>query len=62
MSDLSEGQIYLKLQNLGISVPRGGCVWDIGANNGVWNSNSFYLINYLRATAHAADPCNLEEE
>lgn len=56
MSDLSEGQIYLKLQDLGISVPRGGCVWDIGANNGVWNSNSFYLINYLNYTAVLFEP------
>ena len=24
---------------------KGGCIWDVGANNGVYNSNSHYLIN-----------------
>jgi len=49
--DLSEGGLFTRL---GLSVPEkfvgegnGGCVWDVGANNGVWNSNSYYLINKL---------------
>eukprot|EP00435_Cladocopium_sp_Y103_P066354 s177_g28.t1 len=56
-SDLSEGQIYVTLKEQGImAVPKGGCVWDIGANDGVWNSNSFYLINYLNYSAVLFEP------
>ena len=55
-SDLSEGQIYVTLKDQGILVPKGGCVWDIGANDGVWNSNSFYLINYLNYSAVLFEP------
>ena len=56
-SDLSEGQIYVSLKDQGIlDVPKGGCVWDIGANDGVWNSNSFYLINHLNYSAVLFEP------
>ncbi|CAE8605700.1 unnamed protein product [Polarella glacialis] len=46
--DVSEGQLYTKVlpqNNLTLPKGRGGCVWDVGANNGVWHSNSYYLIN-----------------
>lgn len=55
-SDLSEGQIYVTSKEQGILVPKGGCIWDIGANDGVWNSNSFYLINYLNYSAVLFEP------
>ena len=44
--DLSEGAIYKHLPS-GVTFPKGqgGCVWDVGANNGIFNSNSFYLIH-----------------
>lgn len=56
MSDLSEGQLFHRLEGMGMNLPAGGCVWDIGANDGVWNSNSFYLINYLNYTATLFEP------
>jgi len=46
--DLSEGQLWSHaLPTAGFSLPKkkGGCVWDVGANDGVWNSNSHYLIH-----------------
>jgi len=56
ISDLSEGQLYRQLESRGTPARWGGCVWDIGANDGVWNSNSYYLINYLNYTAVLFEP------
>ena len=46
--DLSENHLYTDVLPLhGYHMPsgKGGCVWDVGANNGVYNSNSHYLIH-----------------
>ena len=40
VEDPSEGKLYSNL-----TVPKKGCVFDVGANDGVWNSNSFFLLN-----------------
>ena len=44
-SDPSEGALFHRLENMGVVLPSGGCTWDIGANNGVWISNSYYLLH-----------------
>ena len=44
-SDPSEGALFHRLEAMGIVLPSGGCQWDIGANNGVWISNSYYLLH-----------------
>ena len=46
--DLSENSLYTQvLPKHGYEMPteKGGCIWDVGANNGVFNSNSHYLIH-----------------
>ena len=35
---------------------RGGCLWDIGAHDGVYTSNSFFLINYRHFKAWLFEP------
>ena len=56
-ADLSEGELFLKgLPEHGISLSAGGCVWDVGANDGVWNSNSYYLIHQLGFRAWLFEP------
>eukprot|EP00546_Thalassionema_frauenfeldii_P021930 CAMPEP_0178896046 /NCGR_PEP_ID=MMETSP0786-20121207/933_1 /TAXON_ID=186022 /ORGANISM="Thalassionema frauenfeldii, Strain CCMP 1798" /LENGTH=193 /DNA_ID=CAMNT_0020566361 /DNA_START=290 /DNA_END=868 /DNA_ORIENTATION=- len=56
-SDLSEGAIYKHLPS-SVTFPErpGGCVWDVGANNGIWNSNSFYLIHAKNYHAWLFEP------
>lgn len=34
----------------------GGCIWDIGANDGVWESNSFYLLQRRRYYGFLYEP------
>lgn len=56
-SDLSEGAIYKHLpSNVTLPDASGGCVWDVGANNGIWNSNSFYLIHAKKYHAWLFEP------
>lgn len=57
--DLSENSLYTRgLPSTGYPLPgdTGGCVWDVGANDGVWHSNSHYLINYRNAHAWLFEP------
>ena len=56
--DMSEGELYTKgLPGHGHWLPaRGGCVWDVGANDGVWHSNSHYLIHELGFQAWLFEP------
>lgn len=39
----------------------GGCVWDVGANNGLFYSNSFYLIAVSYDTLGLIDDFKLEK-
>lgn len=56
--DPSAGHTYETLsQNEKTRVPHGGCVWDIGANNGVHHSNSYYPIHTLNYTGFLFEPC-----
>lgn len=57
--DLSEHHLYSNiLPNHGYKLPRkkGGCIWDVGANNGVWFSNSHYLIHEREFKGYLYEP------
>ena len=58
--DLSEGEIYKNLpRTVAFPTPgihKGGCVWDVGANNGVWHSNSHFLIHAMDFYAWLFEP------
>ena len=54
--DTSGGQLYKKLEQLGVRLPQRGCVWDVGANDGVWTSNSFYPVNTFEWNAFLFEP------
>lgn len=57
--DASEGRIYTEvLPKHGFPLPleKGGCVWDVGAHDGIWNSNSHYLIHSRGFAAWLFEP------
>ena len=57
--DLSENHLYTDVLPLhGYHMPsgKGGCVWDVGANNGVYNSNSHYLIHEKKFKGFLYEP------
>ena len=50
-SDPSQA-LWTKMETNGLPVRPHGCVWDIGAHNGIFSSNSYFLIHrkqYVRA-------------
>ena len=56
-SDLSESMIYVNgLPNHAFELPRGGCIWDVGANDGIFHSNSYYPIRSQDFTAFLFEP------
>ena len=49
--------LYSQLELHGVRIPRlGGCVWDVGAHDGVYTSNSFHLINHRQFRAWLFEP------
>ncbi len=52
LGDPSENRIMSSLRD----IPPHGCVFDIGAHNGIYHSNSFYLIHTLSYTGRLYEP------
>ena len=53
MTDFSEGALWRtsQLRHVLAGLGAGGCVWDVGANNGIFYSNSYHLIASRRMHA-----------
>eukprot|EP01129_Flabellula_baltica_P015692 TRINITY_DN8084_c0_g1_i1.p1 TRINITY_DN8084_c0_g1~~TRINITY_DN8084_c0_g1_i1.p1 ORF type:complete len:259 (+),score=38.05 TRINITY_DN8084_c0_g1_i1:53-778(+) len=49
--DPSDGAMYRELD-----IPEYGCVFDVGANDGVWASNSYYLVHHMGYKAFLFEP------
>lgn len=45
--DVSAGEVYSKIRIPASTPSEKGCVFDIGAHNGVWTSNSYYPIRSM---------------
>ena len=57
--DYDPSHLYHTLVDLGIEIPtKGGCVWDVGAHNGVLSSNSLYLIRAKNFQAYLFEPAS----
>ena len=55
-ADTSEGALFHQLETMGVELPNGGCLWDVGANNGVWVSNSYFLLHTKGYTGFLYEP------
>jgi hypothetical protein len=58
IGDVSRDKLYTTHKSIIDEMPTGdgGCIWEIGAHNGVWESNSYYLIRERGFSAWLFEP------
>lgn len=58
VGDMSRGQLFTDNQAITSLLPHepGGCIWEVGAHDGVWESNSYYLIHHRMFKAWLFEP------